>query len=168
NGRDTLNFARAVPRRLKAEVLVDCLAQATGVPESFPGAPGGFRAVQLPDAASPHPLLSLLGKPQRNEACECERMDESNMLQALEFINGKSILERVARPGGRVDQLLKQKLTDRQLIEELYWWSLCRPPSEKEAEIALAHFKDYEGKRAEAAQDLMWALLNSKDFQFNR
>ena len=53
------------------------------------------------NATSPHPLLSLLGKPQRNEACECERMDESNMLQALEFINGKSILERVARPGGR-------------------------------------------------------------------
>jgi hypothetical protein len=168
NAHDTLNFARAIPRRLKAEVLVDCLVQATGVPEIFPGAPGGFKAVQLPDSAVQSPLLSMLGKPQRNESCECERSDESNMLQALEFINGKSILERVGRPGGRVDTLLKQKLTDQQVIEELYWWTLCRPPAAKEAEIALGHFKEYAGKRGEAAQDLMWTLLNMKEFLFNR
>src|SRR5205085_11693212 len=118
NAGDMVNFSRAIPRRLKAEVLVDSLVQATGVPESFPGAPGGFRAVQLPDSNIQSPLLSILGKPKRDEACECERSDESNMLQALEFINGKSILDRVARPGGRIDLLLKQKLTDRQLIDE--------------------------------------------------
>lgn len=168
NAHDTLNFSRAIPRRMKAEVLVDCLVQATGVAESFPGAPAGFRAVQLPDNNVPTPLLSMLGKPMRNEACECERSDESNMLQALEFINGKSILERVARPGGRVDTLLKQKLTDQQLIEELYSWTLCRPPSEREIAVSLNHFRDYGEKRAEAAQDLMWTLLNTKDFLFNR
>jgi hypothetical protein len=168
NAHDTLNFSRAIPRRLKAEVLVDSIAQATGIPESFAGAPAGFRAVQLPDGNIQSPLLSMLGKPMRLEACECERSDESNMLQALEFINGRSILERVSRAGGRVDQLLKQKLTDEQLIEELYWWTLCRPPAEKEVAIAVAHFKEYEGKRNEAAQDLMWTLLNTKDFLFNR
>ncbi len=168
NAQDAMNYSRAIPRRLKAEVLVDCLVQATGVAESFPGAPGGFRAVQLPDSNIQSPLLNLLGKPKRDEACECERSDESNMLQALEFINGKTILERVSRPGGRLDTLLKQKLTNNQLIEELYWWTLARPPSAKESAIALAHFKGYEGKRAEAAQDMMWTLLNTKDFLFNR
>jgi hypothetical protein len=168
NTHDTLNYSRAIPRRLKAEVLVDCLVQATGIAESFPGAPGGFRAVQLPDGKIESPLLNLLGKPKRDEACECERNDESNMLQALEFINGKTILERVSRPGGRVDSLMRQKLTDQQVIEELYWWTLCRPPSEKEMALVLSHFKGYEGKRAEAAQDLMWTLLNSVDFLFNR
>src|SRR5262249_10251691 len=153
---------------LKAEVLVDSIAQATGIPESFAGAPPGFRAVQLPDGNIQSPLLSMLGKPMRLEACECERSDDSNMLQALEFINGKSILERVSRAGGRVDTLLKQKLTDEQLIDELYWWTLCRPPSEKEVGIAVNHFKEYETKRNEAAQDLMWTLLNTKDFLFNR
>jgi hypothetical protein len=168
NEKDTINFARAIPRRMKAEVLLDCLVQASGVPEAFPGAPAGFHAVQLPDGNVQSPLLVMLGKPMRAEACECERSDDSNMLQALEFINGKSILERVSRPGGRVDTLLKQKLTDPQLIEELYWWTLCRPPSEKESRIGLAHFKEYDGKRTEAAQDLMWTLLNTKDFLFNR
>jgi hypothetical protein len=169
NAHDTLNYSRAIPRRMKAEVLVDCLVQATGVPEAFPGAPGGFRAVQLPDGSVPSPLLTMLGKPMRLEACECERSDESNMLQALEFINGKSILDRVSRAGGRVDTLLKQKLTDAQVIEELYWWTVCRPPTEKEMEKSLAHFKEYDVKqRTEAAQDLMWTLLNTKDFLFNR
>ncbi|OAI46391.1 hypothetical protein AYO44_02170 [Planctomycetaceae bacterium SCGC AG-212-F19] len=169
NAHDVLNFSRAVPRRLKAEVLVDAIAQATGIPESFAGAPAGFRAVQLPDSNIQSPLLSMLGKPMRLEACECERSDESNMLQALEFINGKSVLERVARAGGRVDTLLKQpKMTDEQMIEELFWWTVCRPPTEKEIALATAHFKDYEGKRNEAAQDLMWTLLNTKDFLFNR
>lgn len=175
NTSDTRNFARAIPRRLRAEVLVDSLVQATGVPETFPGYPAGTRAAQLPDPVLAAParvaagtsLLGLFGKPQRMEACECERSDESNMLQALEMINGKTILDRVARPGGRVDQLLKQKLSDPQVIEELYWWALARPPLAQEAAIGLAHFKAYGGKRAEAAQDLMWALLNSKDFLFN-
>jgi hypothetical protein len=168
NAYDSMNYSRTIPRRLKAEVLVDCLVQATGVAESFPGAPGGFRAVQLPDSSVQSDLLNMLGKPKRDEACECERSDESNMRQALEFINGKVILERIGRPGGKLDTLLKQKLTDRQLIEELYWWTLARPASEKEIEIALGHFKEYEGKRNEAAQDMMWVLLNSKDFLFNR
>jgi hypothetical protein len=169
NAHDTLNFSRVIPRRMKAEVLIDCLVQATGIPETFPGAPAGFRAVQLPDGNIQNPLLSMLGKPMRNEACECERSDESNMLQALEFINGKSVLERVSRPGGRVDTLLKQKLTDEQLIDELYWWTVCRAPSEKEVAIGVAHFKEYDpAKRNEAAQDLMWTLLNTKDFLFNR
>jgi hypothetical protein len=168
---DTLNFSRTIPRRLKAEVVLDCLAQATGVPESFPGYPAGTRAAQLPDpvlAPAAGSLLALFGKPQRLEACECERSDESNMLQALEFINGKSILERVSRPNSRVDALLKQKLTEPQLIEELYWWALCRPPSAQEIEIGRAHFQSYGAQRAEAAQDLMWTLLNTKEFLFNR
>jgi hypothetical protein len=168
NASDTLNFARAVPRRMKAEVLVDCIVQATGVAEAFPGAPGGFRAVQLPDSSIQSPLLHMLGKPMRNEACECERTDDSNMLQALEFINGKAILDRLGRPGGRLDTLLKQKLTDEQLIEEIYWWTLCRPPSEKEVAVGVSYIKSYEGKRNDAAQDLMWTVLNTKEFLFNR
>ena len=70
--------------------------------ENFGGAPGGFRAAQLPDANVESAFLSLFGKPQRMEACECERDNGSNMLQALHFINGKSILGRVQNPAGRV------------------------------------------------------------------
>jgi hypothetical protein len=167
NERDELNFSRTIPRRLPAEALLDSLVQATGVPEAFSGAPGGFTAAQLPDPAISSEFLSLFGKPQRMEACECERNDDSNMLQALQFINGPAILARVAHPSGRVAQLVAQLADDRALVEELYLWSLARPPSEAEVQAALAHVQSYQGQRAEAAQDLAWVLLNSRDFMFN-
>jgi hypothetical protein len=98
------------------------------------------------------------------DACECERDNTSNLLQALHFINGKSILSRVQNPNGRPALLLRQKLTDQQLVTELYVWSLARNPSARELKAGLDFIKEYGKDRAEAAQDLMWGLLNSKDF----
>jgi hypothetical protein len=209
NRHDELNFSHAVPRRVPAEALLDSLVQATGVAENVGNAPGGFRAAQLPDGDVDSAFLRLFGKPQRMDACECERDNDSNMLQALHFINGKSILERVQNPAGRPAVLLRQKLSDTELITELYLWSLARRPREAELKLGLAFFRDYAGRqaagrarlvaaaligpaagpaegplaplvktllpagatasdpsaaRAEAAQDLMWALLNSRDF----
>jgi hypothetical protein len=209
NRHDELNFSHAVPRRVPAEALLDSLVQATGVAENVGNAPGGFRAAQLPDGDVDSPFLRLFGKPQRMDACECERDNDSNMLQALHFINGKSILNRVQNPAGRPALLLRQKLPDAELITELYLWSLARRPRNAELKLGLAFFRSYgdrqalgpaqlvaaalaagaaapvEGPmaplmktliparvagadssaaRAEAAQDLMWALLNSRDF----
>ena len=164
NKHDEQNFSRAIPRRVPAEALLDSLIQATGVPENFGGAPAGFRAAQLPDAEVDNAFLKLFGKAQRMDACECERDNSSNMLQALHFINGKSILGRVQNPAGRAMTLVGQKLPDKELVTELYLWSLARQPSAQELKISLDFFKSYGDRRAEAAQDLFWALLNSRDF----
>jgi hypothetical protein len=165
NRGDEQNFSHAIPRRIPAEALLDSLVQATGVPESIGGAPGGFRAAQLPDANVASDFLRLFGKPQRMDACECERDNGSNMLQALNFINGKSILGRVKNPGARPALLLAKKPTDAQLVTELYLWSVARSPNDKELKLGLEFMKSYGGpQRPAAAQDLMWALLNSKDF----
>jgi hypothetical protein len=164
NRHDELNFSHAIPRRVPAEALLDSLVQATGVPENFGGAPAGFRAAQLPDGEVTSSFLKLFGKPQRMDACECERDNSSNLLQALNFLNGKSILSRVQSPAGRPAQLLGKKLDDRELVVELYLWSLARNPSAAELKLSVDFVKTYGAKRAEAAQDLMWALLNSKDF----
>ena len=167
NRHDTQNFSHALPRRIPAEALLDSLVQATGVRENFGGAPAGFSAAQLPDAEINSDFLSLFGKPQRADACECERDGDSNMLQALHLINGQSILRRVTDPNGRVAQLLKQTppLTEDQLIEDLYLWSLARRPTAKEIELAKKHFATYGDQQPpDATQDLMWSLLNSRDF----
>jgi hypothetical protein len=164
NAQDDLDFSHAIPRRLPAEAILDSLVQATGVKENFAGAPAGFTAAQLPDGNVLSPFLSLFGKPQRAEACECERDLSTNMLQALHFINGKSILGRVTSPAGRPALLLQKKLADDEIIDQLYLWSLARRPTEIERALAAKFIVGYGDKRAEAAQDLMWALLNSRDF----
>jgi hypothetical protein len=164
NAHDDLNFSHAIPRRLPAEALLDSLVQATAVKENFGGVPAGFTAAQLPDGNVTSPFLGLFGKAQRMEACECERDLSTNMLQALNFINGKSILDRVANPAGRPALLLQKKPDDHALIEQLYLWSLARRPTAAELTLAAKFFADYGEKKAEAAQDFMWALLNSRDF----
>ncbi len=162
NAKDEQNFSRAVPRRVPAEALLDSLVQASGISESLPN---GFRAAQLPDANVENPFLKLFGKPTRMDACECERDNGSNMLQALHFINGKSILGRVRNGSARPALLLAQKLTDEQLVAEVYLWSISRNPNAKELAVGLEYLKLFGDKeRANAAQDLMWALLNSRDF----
>jgi hypothetical protein len=160
NKDDDQNFSHAIPRRVPAEALLDSLVQATGVPEALPN---GFRAAQLPDASFDSAFLRLFGKPQRMDACECERDNGSNMLQALHFLNGKSILGRVRNPSARPAQLLAKKPTDGELVKELYLWSLARFPTAKELELGVEFLK-LSDSRAAGAQDLMWALLNSKDF----
>jgi len=134
------------------------------VPERFSGAPGGFTAKQLPDANIQSDFLKLFGKPQRMEACECERDSGTNMLQALHFINGQSILSRVNAGNGRVAMLVKSEKETAKLVEGLYLWSLCRRPTLKEQQVAGKFFASYKEKRQEAAQDFMWALLNSREF----
>ena len=164
NGHDVLNFSRSIPRRIPAEALLDSLVQATGVPETFAGAPAGFTASQLPDANVQSEFLNLFGKPRRMEACECERDDGANMLQALHFINGKSILNRVTAANGRANQLAAKKLSDDELIDQLYLWSLARHATKDEVDLGKRFFGAYEGKKNEAVQDMMWVLLNSRDF----
>lgn len=165
NKHDEQNFSHAIPRRIAAEALLDNLIQATGVPENFPGVPAGFRAAQLPDANVENAFLRLFGKSQRMEACECERDTGSNMLQALHFLNSKSIMDRIKNPSGRAAQFIAQKLSDKEIVTETYLWLLARHPSAAETNVSLKYLQTHASRRPEAVQDLFWALLNSRDFK---
>lgn len=177
NGDDGQNFSHAHPRRLSAEQLFDTVTQVTGIRENFSGRignsgtvsmpAGGLRAGQLPDRQLTAEMLDLFGRPRGESSCACERHEEASMTQALHLINGKSLTTRIASPGGQLARLLaKPKLTEEQLIDELYLLVLCRLPSPIEAERMRTYFTR-AGNRTQAAQDAMWVLFNSKDFLFN-
>jgi hypothetical protein len=177
NADDTRNFSHALPRRLSAEQLLDSLSRATGVRENFTaryiGAGtvalpvGGVRAGQLPDRQLTAELLDLFGRPKGESTCSCERHEEASMTQALHLINGKSVARRLADPGGRIARLVKTpKITDNQIIEELYLTVLCRRPGAKEVALWKKHFAASKDN-LQAAQDLMWVLFNTKEFLFN-
>ena len=89
------------------------------------------------------------------------------MTQALHLINGKSLASRLANPGGRLAKVLAvPKVTDQQIIEELYLTVLCRLPRPEELDLVSKHFAT-SGDRPKAAQDAMWVLFNTKEFLFN-
>ena len=168
NADDTINFSHAIPRRLTAEQLLDAISVATGSPPKFDGVPRGFRAVQLPDSkVKDDGFLKLFGRPERESSCECERTTEVSLAHAMNLINGPTVANAVIDPDGRIVQLMKDAPDARAVVEELYLAVLCRLPRENEYGTALAHLSEAESK-AEGAQDLLWALINSPAFMFNR
>ena len=167
NEKDGENFSHAMPRRLSAEELMDALAQATGVRPVLPEAPPDTRAEQVTD---PHigkdGFLDLFGRPARESSCECERRYDLSLPQALNLVNGKNISDAVADANGRVAKAILSGRSDRDVVTELYLASLSRPPAAGELESGIHYLQGGSG-RAARAQDLLWALVNSKGFLYN-
>ncbi len=166
NEDDTINFSHAHPRRLSAEQMLDAVAVATGVRPQFSGMPAGMRPVEVPDGTvAGNDFLALFGRPKRQSACECERSSNLTLSHALNLINGQTLSEAVNSPSSRIAKLAGSETDDRKLVEEIYLSCLNRFPTEKELSAL-----DFSGakSRAEFAQDLTWALINSSSFVFNR
>ena len=168
NAQDTENFSHAVPRRLSAEELMDALAQATGVRPVFPDAPPDTNAEQVTD---PHVgkdgFLDLFGRPLRESSCECERRSDLSLPQALNLVNGKTISDAVADANGRIAKAILAGRPDRDLLEEMYLAAMSRPPTPEELAKGLKYLESGSAGRAARAQDLLWALVNSKAFLYN-
>jgi len=165
NKDDTKYFSHAVTKLLTAEQLLDALCDFTGVPEKFAGLPAGTRAVQLPDGEVNHPFLKTFGQPARELACECERESDGNLAQALQLINGPTVNEKVRNANNRLGKLLAAKATDDEILTELYFAALSRPPLSDEREIVTERLSKSADRR-KAWEDVVWALINTKEFLF--
>jgi hypothetical protein len=193
NRQDDRYYSHYLVKRLTAEQLLDAVSQVTGQPEQFPGMPPGYRAIQLPDTHVKSEFMDVLGRPARQITCECERSQEPSMSQALLFINGDVINRKVTADGGLVEQLVKQGKPDGEIVDTLYWTTLGRAPKPAERAENLAAIKragsrsassvqpaahlpndpttqrpnDLQSVRRRALEDLLWVLVNSKEFLFN-
>jgi Protein of unknown function (DUF1549)/Protein of unknown function (DUF1553) len=168
NEDDKVNFSHAIPRRLSAEELMDAISLASGWRPKFPEVPADTKAEEFPD---PHVgkdgFLDVFGRPARESSCECERRTDMSLPQALNLVNGRTIGDAIGAPGGRVAKLILAGANDRTLVEELYLAALSRYPTPKEYDMALTFRRD-DVSRAAWAQDLLWSLVNSKAFLYNR
>jgi Protein of unknown function (DUF1553)/Protein of unknown function (DUF1549) len=167
NTDDSTNFSHAYPRRLTAEELFDALMVATGSPFNIPGAPPGFRAAQLPDPQIDVGFLDMFGRAPRESPCECERTSAVSLGQTLSLINGPTISDSIANPNGLIARRIAEGAKPKAMVEDVYLSVLCRLPTPDESKKAEAYLAEVN-KPAEAAQDLMWALINSPGFLFNR
>ncbi len=167
NQDDDVNFSHAMPRRLTAEQLYDAVITATGAPPKIAGAPAGFRATQLPDPTLDVAFLDMFGRPPRESPCECERSSAVSLSQTLNLINGPTIADAIIHPQGRIAKLAKAEADTDTFIQEIYLAVISRLPTEDEAKSSREYFEQV-GDPSEAAQDLMWALINSPAFLFNR
>jgi hypothetical protein len=165
NAGDRDNFSHAIPRRLSAEELMDAVSSAAGVRPRFPDVPEDTSASQLVD---PHigkeGFLDVFGRPPRESSCECERRSDFSLPQALNLVNGKTISDAVADPKGRVAALVLSGKSDEAIVDELYLAALSRLPTREEQLRGVTYLSN--GAKGSRAQDLLWALLNSKAFLY--
>lgn len=167
NVRDTQNYSRAYRKRLSAEVLLDAVSDVTGEPESFAGMPPGTRATQLWDHRLPSAFLDTFGRPQRKTVCQCERAADVSLGQVLHLMNAPPVNDKISSPTGRVAQLAASARSPDEIIAQLYLAALGRLPRADEKSTAGAVFQAAGADRRTAAEDVLWALLNSAEFVLN-
>ena len=167
NAQDQKFYSHYYLRRLPAEVLMDAVCQVTGVPDGFPGYPVGLRAVQIPDPSINSYFLTLFGRSDRVTACACERQGEVTLPQLLHLYNSEEINRKIHHRDGQLRMLLQEE-DDAVLVDRLYQLALSRSPGSQERSATLEALGVMKvGERQSAFGDLLWALLNTKEFAFN-
>jgi hypothetical protein len=165
NELDVKNFSHAAVRRIRAEVMYDVISQVTETKNKFQGLPLGARAVQIADGTASTYFLTTFGRATRETVCSCEVKMEPNLSQALHLLNGDTTQNKVAG-GDVVGRLIQAKLTDEQIVEDLYVRCFSRKPTAKELDEVKKVLAGYQEKK-KGFEDLFWSLLNSKEFMFN-
>lgn len=180
NLSDRQNYSRYYPRRLQAEVLLDAIDRLTESQTDFANLPAGTRAVALPDNSynRSSPFLRVFGRPEGESVCECERVQSSSLAQSLHLLNAADIKAKLGNPNGRAVRIAKDDRTPEAKVRELYLAAFSRQPRPDELRTSLDYLTeprtDADGKTidprkaaADNFQDLLWALINTKEFLFN-
>ncbi len=177
NQNDNKYYSKYIVKRLPAEVLLDAMSQVTQVPSRFDGYPAGTRAQQLPDVRVKSDFLTSFGRPARIICDAAERSQAPSIAQALHVINGDTLNKKLSAPEGFPALSVKLGLSDARLLDTIFLSAYSRFPSETEKQTMV----DLLGKarvttgsnalqtdaRRKAIEDMMWAMLSSKEFLFN-
>jgi hypothetical protein len=147
-------------------VLLDAIASATGVPTKFEGKVEVKKAILLPNESARSDFLEIFGRSQRVTPCECETSLAPNLSQVLYLLNSDELERRLSDKASVVTDLAKSEKPPKELIEELFLRTFSRLPREEETQAGVAQFEKASDRRA-VVEDLLWTLLNSKEFLFN-
>jgi hypothetical protein len=158
-------FASYSIRRMAAEPLMDAISDVTGVSTKLKTGDEErsevHSAMRMPGVPKKSGFLTTFGKPNRLLVCECERSNQISLGQSLAMANGVEVRDKLTATSNRLSALVQ--MDSREAVEELFLTSLCRHPSQREREVAVEMLHSAPDKRI-ALEDLLWALLNSKEF----
>jgi len=177
NQYDGVYYSKYNVRRLPGEVILDAMSQVTGVPTAFPNYPGGTRALQLPDTQVRSQFLTVFGRPNRVICDASERSVDPSIAQALHVINGDTLNKKLSASDGAIALFMKLGLSDSRILDHLFLSAYSRYPTDAERQVSmesLAKARQVKGSaeaqkdaRRQAIEDMLWAMLTSKEFLFN-
>lgn len=166
NSDDKQNFARFYARRLIAEVMHDAVDQACGVKTKFQGVGESARAIDLPHERFGSYFLDTFDRPKRVSGCECERSSSATLAQVLLLANSDDIENKISDGNGRIAKLLAAKTPPDQIVEQFYLSAYARKPTESERVTTLRYINAQQDQK-QALEDVLWSILNTKEFAFN-
>jgi len=168
NRHDRQNFARYDARRMPAEVFLDAVNATCGVKGGFGGngVSANARAIDLPHEGFGSYFLDTFDRPKRVTVCECERSTGATLGQVLLLANSEEIENKIADGKGRVAKFFKDKMPVGGMIDELYLTALSRPPSAAEQKRLMEYVESAKDQQR-AVEDVLWAILNTREFMFN-
>jgi hypothetical protein len=169
NGSDRRHFSRCIPRRLPAEVIYDALKQVTASDEELLSLRDtldrraiGHLATQMAGTYAQR----VFGQPERLIACDCERSNAPSLLQAIFLQNDPLVHSRLADSGWLKQIALIQSPDSAQLVRDAYLRTVNRFPEANETQRALQYISDSDST-IDGMRDLLWSLINSREFILN-
>jgi hypothetical protein len=171
NKSDLVNFSHYYVRQLEAEVLIDAICGLTGtretytsrVPEPFTFIPPSNPSITLADGSISSPFLEIFGRPPRDTGLESERSNTPSPGQRLHMLNSTHIHNKI-KNSWKLKSLMKGTKKHDQLVRKVYIAALSRQPSSDEMKIARDYMSTKGLSRRDALIDLVWALMNTKEF----
>ena len=169
-------FARAKVMRYPAEVIIDAAHKAMSVRANLSDSLKSVNAITMPGVSSVHlsknphdagRFLKIFGKPARLTNSDSERNNETTLAQVFELTAGKTVNAILGDSENRIGQLIVKEKDDLEIINELYWAVLTRPPSTDEWSKMLSYVNLAKDRRL-ALEDISWSLLNAKEFLLRR
>jgi hypothetical protein len=166
NLADTFNYSRHYRHRLRAEVLLDAVAELTGIPQEFDAMPPDSSAKQLWTHRSDSLFLDTFGRPDPNQDPPCERISDSTVVQSLHLMNSEKIFRDISSDSGRGKSLADSQKNGEEIALELYRLFFGRNPTPDESALVVQLLSAEGAVRRQVIEDLMWAMVNSAEFVF--
>jgi hypothetical protein len=166
NRADTRNYARHYPRRLSPHVLMDALSFATGTESKFDDFAEVKKAILLPSEKGRSDFLDIFGRSQRDTPCECETSLAPNLSQVLYLLHSDELQRKLSDKSGFVAQIVMADKPNAEIVEEVFLRTFSRQTTSDELAGAVAILEKSEDKKS-GVEDLVWSLLNAKEFLFN-
>lgn len=167
NASDDRFYSHAYRRSMEPEVLVDAIADVTGVESHFNNSLE-TRAVKLIDPLASAPALDVLGRCKRAAACDESAVGNVSLPAQLHLLNGDLINQRLSIESGRLRQMIAAGKSNEAIVVEFYLRGLSRRPTDEE--LAAWQSKLASGdplERSRKLEDFVWSMLNSRAFLSN-
>lgn len=174
NREDRRNFSRIIPRRIPAEVVYDGVKQVFAASDKLDEVRTdlsrraiGHLSMWLAGTYGMH----VFGKPDRALNCDCERVNQPTLLQSV-FLQNDPLVEQRLEESGWIHEITAletagKRIDRTKLVRTAWLRTVNRPPTSKEIKRAEKHLASVDSL-SEGLSDLLWALVNTKEFILNR